>query len=137
MTGIENILFVARLYGQDTQAVLDYVAWFSELGPNLRLPIKTYSSGMKARLAFGLSMAVAFDTYLIDEITAVGDKAFKGKCKEVFEGKLGRSRVIMISHSTSTIRHYCDCGVLLENGRLTYHEDVETLIAHYSDTLSA
>jgi capsular polysaccharide transport system ATP-binding protein len=135
MTGLENAMFVARLYGADTEAVLDYLAWFSELGESLRLPIKTYSSGMKARLAFGLSMAINFDIYLIDEITSVGDEAFKRKCKAVFDHKLAHARVIMISHSTTTIKTYCDCGVLLENGELTYFDNVQDLIDQYRETL--
>jgi capsular polysaccharide transport system ATP-binding protein len=137
MTGVENVLFVARLYGQDADAVLEYVAWFSELGPNLRLPIKTFSSGMKARLAFGLSMAIPFSTYLIDEITAVGDEAFKRKCRAVFTERQASARVIMISHSATTIRRHCDCGVLLEDGQLTYHEDVGELINRYRAMLEA
>lgn len=132
MTGVENALFVARLYGQDTEAVLDYLAWFSELGPALHQPIKGYSSGMKARLAFGLSMAIAFDTYLIDEITAVGDESFKDKCRSVFAQRLDQARVIMVSHSLSTVRSYCDCGVILDQGQLTYYDDVDTLIEAYT-----
>jgi capsular polysaccharide transport system ATP-binding protein len=137
MTGIENALFVARLYGVSTHDVIEYVSWFSELGPSLKLPIKTYSSGMKARLAFGLSMAIEFDTYLIDEITSVGDEAFKKKCKQVFEDKLSQSNVIMISHSANTLKSYCDCGVLLENGTLTYYDDINDLVDTYRKTLKA
>src|SRR6056297_3589499 len=120
MTGIENIRFVSRIYGQDTEKVIAYVTEFAELGPSLRLPIKTYSSGMKARLAFGLSMAIDFDVYLIDEITAVGDEDFKKKSKAVFQDKLARSQIIMISHSPSTIAQYCDCGLLLEGSRIRF-----------------
>ncbi|MNT47857.1 Polysialic acid transport ATP-binding protein KpsT [compost metagenome] len=91
----------------------------------------TYSSGMKARLAFGLSMGVNFDYYLVDEITAVGDANFKKKCHEVFKTRLSDSDVIMVSHSTSTIREYCDSGIVLEKGKLTYFDDVEdAIIAH-------
>lgn len=135
MTGVENVLFVARLYGQDADEVLEYVAWFAELGHNLDLPVRSYSSGMKARLAFGLSMAIPFSTYLIDEITAVGDEAFKRKCREVFTERQKSARVIMISHSAGTIRRHCDCGVLLENGALTYYDDVGTLIDTYRELL--
>ena len=77
MTGMENIRFVSRVYGQNAEQVISYVEAFSELGASMRLPIKTYSNGMRARLAFGLSMAIDFDCYLIDEITAVGDANFK------------------------------------------------------------
>lgn len=131
MTGLENVRFVARIYNQDTEAVIDYVKEFAELGPSLRLPISTYSSGMKARLAFGLSMAVDFDVYLIDEITAVGDESFKRKSQKVFDGKLSKSQIIMVSHSESIIRSYCNCGVLLDRGRAFFYEDINDLIVDY------
>ncbi|MDX8350876.1 ABC transporter ATP-binding protein [Cognatiyoonia sp. IB215182] len=131
MTGIENIRFVSRIYGQDTEAVIAYVKDFAELGRSLRLPIKTYSSGMKARLAFGLSMAIDFNIYLIDEITAVGDEDFKKKSQAVFQDKLARSQIIMISHSPTTIRQYCDCGMLLEGNRIRFFDDVSDLLHAY------
>ena len=131
MTGIENIRFVSRIYGQDTAKVIAYVTEFAELGRSLRLPIKTYSSGMKARLAFGLSMAIDFDVYLIDEVTAVGDEDFKKKSKAVFQDKLAKSQIIMISHSAGTIKQYCDCGLLLEGNQIRYFDDVDDLLAAY------
>ncbi len=133
MTGIENIRFVSRIYGQDTEKVMSYVTEFAELGPSLRLPIKTYSSGMKARLAFGLSMAIDFDVYLIDEITAVGDEDFKKKSKAVFQEKLAKSQIIMISHSPGTIKQYCDCGLLLERDRIRFFDEVNDLLAAYTE----
>ncbi len=131
MTGIENIRFVSRIYGQDTERVITYVKEFAELGPSLRLPIKTYSSGMKARLAFGLSMAINFQVYLIDEITAVGDETFRKKSRAVFQEKLKSSQIIMVSHSAATINEYCDCGLLLNEGGVTFYDDVKELIAAY------
>ncbi len=128
MTGEQNVRFVARIYGVNTEDLIDYVEDFAELGQFFKAPVGTYSSGMKARLAFGLSMGVNFDYYLVDEITAVGDANFKRKCQNVFETKLQASDVIMVSHSTGTIRAYCDCGVVLENGVLTYYDDVEDAI---------
>ncbi len=131
MTGLENIRFVARVYGEDTEAIIESVKAFSELGESLYLPINTYSSGMKARLAFGLSLAIDFECYLIDEITAVGDKNFKKKSQRAFSEKLSSSRVIMVSHSLSEIRSYCQCGVLLKNGKLQYFDTVDDLIKAY------
>ena len=128
LTGEQNVRFVARIYGVDSQKLIDYVADFAELGAFFRSPVKSYSSGMKARLAFGLSMGVRFDYYLVDEITAVGDANFKKKCSEVFQTRLADSDVIMVSHSTATIREYCDCGIVLEKGKLTYFDDVEDAI---------
>jgi len=129
MTGIENIRFVARIYGQDTESVIDYVRDFSELGTSLNLPIRTYSSGMKARLAFGMSMAIDFDCYLVDEITAVGDESFKRKSKRVFEEKLPRSRIVMISHSMEQLREYCHCGILLDKVQPRFFAELEDLIS--------
>lgn len=131
MTGIENVRFVARIYGEDTESILEYVEEFSELGKSLHLPISTYSSGMKARLAFGLSLAVDFECYLIDEITAVGDRKFKKKSGDALRDKIERARVIMVSHSEATIRNYCDCGVLVHNANLYYYDDLESLFVDY------
>lgn len=131
MTGMENVRFVARIYGADTEAVIDYVRDFAELGDSLYLPVRTYSSGMKARLAFGMSMAIDFDCYLIDEITAVGDARFKKKSQAVFKEKLPSSRVIMISHSISQIKEYCDCGLLLTKEGAWFFEDVRHLTDEY------
>lgn len=131
MTGIENIRFVSRIYGQDTEAIIEYVKDFSELGPSIKLPIKTYSNGMKARLAFGLSMAINFDCYLIDEITAVGDQRFKNKCNLVFEEKLQSSQIIMVSHSISTILDHCECGLFLTEEGVLYFDDINDLVADY------
>ena len=131
MTGIENIRFVSRIYGQDTERVIDYVKDFAELGQSLRLPIKTYSSGMRARLAFGLSMAINFQVYLIDEITAVGDQTFRKKSNAVFHEKLQSSQIIMVSHSAATIKEYCDCGLLLNDGGVTFYDDVGDLLKAY------
>lgn len=136
MTGLENVRFVARIYGVDTEAVIAYVQEFSELGPSLNLPIKIYSSGMRARLAFGLSMAIDFDYYLIDEITAVGDENFKIKSKKVFEEKLVNSQIIMVSHSANTIRSYCDCGLFLSKRGVFYFDHVEDLIQEYKRSLT-
>lgn len=130
MTGLENIRFVSRIYGQDTDQIIDYVTEFAELGPSLFLPIKTRSSGMKARLAFGLSMAIDFQVYLIDEITAVGDANLKKKVNN-FHDKLANGQVIMISHAPATIKEYCDCGLLLDNGSFTYHDNVDDLLKAY------
>ena len=129
MTGEQNVRFVARIYGVDTRELIAYVEDFADLGLFFKAPVGTYSSGMKARLAFGLSMGVNFDYYLVDEITAVGDTNFKKKCQVVFESRLQDSDVIMVSHSTSTIRQYCDCGVVMENGKLSFYDNIEDAIS--------
>lgn len=135
LTGEQNVRFVARIYGVDSEELIAYVANFAELGAFFRSPVSTYSSGMKARLAFGLSMGVNFDYYLVDEITAVGDANFKKKCHEVFQTRLSASDVIMVSHSTATIREYCNCGIVLEKGKLTYFDDVEAAISAHDKNM--
>jgi capsular polysaccharide transport system ATP-binding protein len=135
LTGAQNARFVARIYGVDTDDMLEKVEDFAELGAFLNERVETYSSGMKARLAFGVSMAVDFDVYLVDEITAVGDAAFRRKCAAAFEAKRSKADIIMVSHSTGVIREYCDSGVVLENGTLTYFPDVEDALALHDDNM--
>ncbi|PZU17850.1 MAG: ABC transporter ATP-binding protein [Shinella sp.] len=137
MSGEQNVRFVARIYGVDTDELVAYVEEFADLGAFFHAPVKSYSSGMKARLAFGVSMGVKFDYYLVDEITAVGDAIFRRKCHAVFEDRLQESDVIMVSHSISTIREYCDCGVVLEGGRLTYYDNVEDAVRAHSRNMRA
>lgn len=129
LSGEQNVRFVARIYGVNTEELVAYVAEFAELGAFYKAPVRTYSSGMKARLAFGVSMGVSFDYYLVDEITAVGDTNFKRKSQKVFKERLQNSDVIMVSHSIGTLRDYCQCGVVLENGKLTYYDDLKDAIA--------
>jgi len=129
LSGAQNVRFVARIYGVDTDQLIDYVLDFSELGEALFMPVISYSSGMRARLAFGVSMGIAFDYYLVDETTAVGDTNFRKKSRAVFRERVVDSDVIMGSHSTSVIRDYCDCGVVLEDGKMHYYEDIEDAIA--------
>jgi capsular polysaccharide transport system ATP-binding protein len=128
LSGEQNVRFVARIYGVDTEYLVDYVKDFAELGAFFNAPVKTYSSGMRARLAFGVSMGVKFDYYLIDELTAVGDRNFKKKCAVVFNERMSESDVIMVSHSPSTLLEYCDCGIVLEDGVVTYYDKIESAI---------
>ncbi|WP_375454991.1 ABC transporter ATP-binding protein [uncultured Methylobacterium sp.] len=131
MTGRDNVIFVARVYGEDPKRVLDYVEDFSELGSYLDVPIRTYSSGMGARLAFGMSMAIPFDCYLIDEVTAVGDARFQKRCSDVFAERRRNADVIMVSHSMEVIREWCTQGIVLLNGRAIIYEDVNDAIEVY------
>nr|WP_245218551.1 ABC transporter ATP-binding protein [Rubellimicrobium aerolatum] len=131
MTGAQNTRFTARIYGVDTQALMDYVEDFAELGPSFHLPVRTYSSGMRSRLAFGVSMGLDFDTYLIDEVTAVGDASFKKKSRRVFEERMERAGSLFVSHSLGMVEAMCQAGAVIENGRLHYYEDVKEAIAHH------
>lgn len=136
LTGIQNTRFVARIYGVDCEMLIDYVESFAELGKSFGLPLRYYSSGMKARLAFGLSMGIAFDTYLIDEITAVGDLAFKNKCRAVLRAKMQHANVIMVSHSSATIADYCNCALVLEGGQAVYFDDIDAALAAHKAVMN-
>lgn len=131
LTGLENIRFVARVYGANTEAVIESVRDFAELGPFLHEPVRTYSSGMNARLAFGLSMALRFDTYLVDELLAVGDGAFQRKSRAAFSDLLARSTLIMVSHSMGALRDYCDCGLVVNDGTANFHDRLDDAIDEY------
>lgn len=124
LTGIDNVRFVARIYGLDFRDTLAFVAGFAELGAYLEMPVRTYSSGMRARLAFALSMAVDFECYLVDEITSVGDDTFKRKCHAAFAARRERADLIMVSHSIRTLKAYCRSAVVLDGGRVHYFEEI-------------
>lgn len=131
LTGAENLRFISRIYGADIGYVTQCVRDFSELGDYLDMPIKSYSSGMKARLAFALSMAIDFDCYLVDEITGVGDRNFQEKCRQAFKDRSDKSSLIMVSHSMSTLKEHCDMGLVLTDGVLTFFEDINQAIDKY------
>lgn len=136
LTGAQNVRFVARIYGADTEALIDYVGRFAELGQHYHLPVRSYSSGMRGRLSFGMNMGLRFDTYLVDEVTAVGDAAFKRKSRDVFLARMEHAGAIFVSHSMGSIREFCTAGALLENGKLAYYEDVEEAIDRYMQSMS-
>ena len=128
MTGAQNTKFIARVYGVDTQELADYVEEFSELGPHFHVPVRNYSSGMKARLAFGVSIGIPFDTYLVDEVTAVGDAEFKRKSRIAFRDRMQNAGAIVVNHSMAQLKKLCKSGAILENGKLTYYDDIEEAI---------
>jgi len=131
MTGKDNLNFVSRAYGEDVLRVARFVEEFAEQGDYINAPVRTYSSGMMARLAFGLSMAIEFDCYLVDEITAVGDARFQERCRIMFEQRRKNSDLIIVSHGMDTIKSYCDRGMVLVDGRIIPFENVEDAIAAY------
>ncbi|KPD11771.1 ABC transporter ATP-binding protein [Phaeobacter sp. 11ANDIMAR09] len=135
LTGAQNVAFLARVYGVDTDELLDFVQDFSELGKHFAMPVRTYSSGMRSRLTFGTSMGIPFDTYLVDEVTAVGDAAFRRKSRAVFEERMRVSSAILVSHEMGQVRQYCDAGIVLDQGRLDYYDDLEEAIDLHQRTL--
>jgi capsular polysaccharide transport system ATP-binding protein len=131
MTGRQNARFVANLSGSDEDQVEDFVERFAELGPYFDETVMTYSSGMRARLNFGISFAIDFDCYLIDEATSAGDQWFRDKCLEVFRERRARSGLLMVSHNPQTIRQYCDIGMVLYDGHLVPFSDLDEAIHFY------
>ncbi len=134
LTGKENAKFVCRFYGKSEEQVkqsLQFIREFSELGSYFNMPIKTYSSGMRAKLGFAMSMAFDFDYYLIDEALAVGDKKFKEKSSKALNDLKAKRNVILVSHNMSVLREMCDSGILLNNGQLTYFEDINDAVEAY------
>jgi capsular polysaccharide transport system ATP-binding protein len=135
MTGRENIKFVSRVYGavgDAMRAKIAYVEDFAEIGTWIDEPVKTYSSGMRSRLAFGLSMAFDFDYYLIDEVMSVGDAQFKRKCANVFEERLQKSKVVLVSHNMNEIQKLCDVVLLVRDGKVQIYDDVAEGIKAYN-----
>lgn len=136
LTGAQNVRFIARVYGVDTEALVEFVDDFAELGSHYHAPVRTYSSGMKSRLTFGTSMGVQFDTYLIDEVTAVGDAAFRKKSQALFLTRMERSSAILVSHEMGQMRNFCDAGIVLHQGHLTFFEDVNDAIETHLENVS-
>ncbi|EEF6997437.1 ABC transporter ATP-binding protein [Escherichia coli] len=140
LTGRDNVKFVARLYAKkdELKSKIAFVEEFAELGKYFDMPIKTYSSGMKSRLGFGLSMAFDFEYYLVDEVTAVGDERFKRKCAKLFNDKYDKSNFIMVSHSLTFLKNYCDVALFIDEGNeVTYFSDVKDAIEKYRSTIKA
>lgn len=135
LTGIDNVYFICRIYGIEAKSVMPFIEEFTELGNYLQEPIKKYSSGMRARLAFAISMAVEFDCFLIDEVVAVGDQRFHEKCHaELFEKRANRAMII-VSHDTHYIREHCSRASVLHEGRLHNFEDLDSAFYFYNSTL--
>jgi capsular polysaccharide transport system ATP-binding protein len=131
LTGRENVQFVARVYGEDPRRVLNFVEDFAEIGSYIDVPVSTYSSGMNQRLAFGLSMAIEFECYLIDEVTAVGDARFQARCSAEFNKRRAKADIIMVSHDMNTIMAYCERGLVLAHGKLHMFSSVADAIELY------
>ncbi|NVO24960.1 ABC transporter ATP-binding protein [Donghicola mangrovi] len=136
LTGAENVRFVARIYGVDTDDLVTFVEDFAELGKSYHMPLRSYSSGMRSRLTFGASMGIKFDTYLVDEVTAVGDRAFRTKSRRLFAERMENSSAIMVNHNMAQVRKFCNAGMVLEGGKATYYDDLEEAIALHEAMLS-
>ncbi|THG39371.1 ATP-binding cassette domain-containing protein [Sphingomonas olei] len=135
LTGVDNVRFISRVYDQDFARNLAFVEDFSELGPYLREPVRTYSSGMRARLAFAISMIIEFDCFLIDEIGAVGDARFHDRCNYELFGKRGDRAMVLISHDAGYVRDHCNRFALLHQGKLALYDDFETAYGEFRERI--
>mgnify|MGYP002678138933 FL=1 len=138
LTGRENVKFVARLYAkqEELKEKIEFVEEFAELGKYFDMPIKTYSSGMRSRLGFGLSMAFKFDYYIVDEVTAVGDARFKEKCAQLFKERHKESSFLMVSHSLNSLKEFCDVAIVFkDDNAVSFHEDVQEGVDEYRNLL--
>lgn len=135
LTGIDNVRFICRIYGKEFEDVIDFVEDFSQLGRFLKEPVKIYSSGMRARLAFAVSLMIDFDCYLIDEVVAVGDARFQKRShEELFEVRRDRA-IIIVSHDPNYMRMHCDTAAVLEDGQLRFFDDVEHAFEYHSNRM--
>lgn len=132
LSGLDNVRFLSRLYNRDYHEVLHVVDDFAELGSKLKDPVKHYSSGMRARLAFGLSIAIEFDCYLIDELVAVGDARFQKKCQEALFEKRANRAFLMASHNMHLIEEHCDRALIIESGKSKIFDDIKEAIEVYT-----
>ena len=133
LTGYDNTRFISRIYQRDYVTIRQFVEDFTELGKQLKMPVKTYSSGMRARLAFALSLAIEFDCYLIDEIILVGDQNFQRKCNEEMFLKRNDRAMIIASHQTELIRDFCNKAIILHHGEATVYDDIDLAIDRYTN----
>jgi len=136
LTGAQNARFLARVYGVDTDELITFTKDFAELGDFFYMPFRTYSAGMRSRLAFGVSMAVPFDTYLVDEVTSVGDANFRKKCDDVLKFRMKNCGAIVVSHSMTTVRELCDCGAVISDGEIVFYDDVSQAIHQHNLALA-
>ena len=139
LTGRENVKFVARLYAkqEELKEKIEFVEEFAELGKYFDMPIKTYSSGMRSRLGFGLSMAFKFDYYIVDEVTAVGDARFKEKCAQLFKERHKESSFLMVSHSLNSLKEFCDVAIVFkDDNAVSFHEDIQEGIEEYKNNIT-
>jgi len=132
LTGADNARFIARIYNRPIEELLAYVEEFAELGPYFYQPIETYSAGMIARLAFGISLAVNFDCYLVDEVTSAGDERFRARCEDALNERRQTGTLVMISHDPYTLREYCSTGAVLFGGKLTFYDTIDEALAMHS-----
>lgn len=128
LTGADNVRFIARIYRRPEAELLAYVESFAQLGAYFRQPVKTYSAGMSARLAFGVSLAIDFDCYLVDEVTGAGDERFRQRCRDELVRRRDHAAMVLVSHDPRTLREYCTAGAVLRDQKLTFYDTIDEAI---------
>jgi len=138
LTGRQNAKFVCRIFGEERHIPekLEFIQNFAEIGAAFDEPVKGYSTGMRGRLQFALSLAFDFDVYISDEVTAVGDAAFKRKAKKAFSNLAGKSSLVMVSHGEGTLREFCNAGIWLHQGKAYWFDKIGDALKAYKDSLS-
>ena len=131
LTGAQNVRFLARIYGQNTEQMLEFVQDFAEMGAEFHDPVTSYTGNMIGKLAFGTCMAMKFDLYLVDGGTTVGDDLFKDKAERLFDETVADARVIMASPNIKKLRQHCDSAILLDRGEFGFFEDFEEGLKTY------
>lgn len=139
LTGRQNTKFVCRIHGHehDIRERIAQIRDFAELGDAFDEPVRTYSTGMRSRLQFALSLAVDFDTYISDEITAAGDAAFRQKAAAAFKDLAGRANLIMVSHGEATLKQFCTAGIFLHEGQAHWFDNIEDALKAYKESIAA
>jgi capsular polysaccharide transport system ATP-binding protein len=137
LTGRQNAKFLCRIHGHEDDVAdrLAYIIDFCELGKAFDEPVRTYSSGMRSRLQFAISLAFDFDVYISDEITATGDTAFKEKARAAFKNLSDRAGLIMVSHGEGTLRKFCSAGIWLHEGKAYWFDDLDDALKHYKESI--
>lgn len=131
LTGADNVRFIARIYRRPEKELLEFVEDFAQLGPYLWQPIKAYSAGMHARLAFGLSLAIDFDCYLVDEVAGAGDERFQERCHAEIGRRRDHAAMVMVSHAAPLLKAYCETGAVLRDGRLEFFDTIDEAIERH------
>ncbi len=137
LTGRDNAKFICRIHGHqhDLSDRLAFIQDFSELGDAFDEPVSTYSSGMRSRLQFGLSLAFDFDVYISDEVTSAGDAKFREKTRQAFRARADTASVAMVSHDENTLRQFCQSGIWVENGQAHWFDDLNDALNAYKNSL--
>lgn len=132
MTGYDTCRFISTLYGASLKDVVEYVADFTELGSQLFTQVRFYSDGMRARLAFALSLAIDFECYLIDEVILVGDRRFQQRCHDELLIKRSDRAMLMAIHSMEFAKEFCSSALVLKQGRGRVFYDLELACSIYA-----